>query len=113
MASTAASGRDGRAGENEGTTMKKVKRDELLDLGAYEQIRAHFRAAVIEQKKRRRFQPTDELSIVFENHDTALLQIQEMLRTERITREEAVQHEIDTYNDLIPAPGELSATLFV
>jgi len=93
--------------------MKKVKRDELLDLGAYEQIRPHFRAAMIEQKARRRFQPSDELSIVFENHDTVLMQIQEMLRTERITREEAIRHELDTYNDLIPGPGELSATLFV
>ena len=93
--------------------MKKVKRDELLDLGAYEQIRPHFRAAMIEQKARRRFQPSDELSIVFENHDTVLMQIQEMLLTERITREEAIRHELDTYNDLIPGPGELSATLFV
>jgi len=93
--------------------MKKVKRDEILDLGAYEEIRARFRSAVIEQKKSRRLHPTDELSLVFENHDSVLLQIQEMLRTERITREAAIQHEIDTYNDLVPAPGERSATLFV
>ena len=93
--------------------MKQVKRDELLDLGAYEQIRERFRAAVIEEKKNRRFSVSDELSIVFENHTTVLFQIQEMLRTERITREAAIQHEIDTYNDLIPAAGELSATLFV
>ena len=65
--------------------MKKVKRDELLDLGAYEQIRERFRAAVIEEKKNRRFSVSDELSIVFENHTTVLFQIQEMLRTERIT----------------------------
>jgi len=93
--------------------MNKVKRDELLDLGAYEQIRERFRAAVIEEKKNRRFPVSDELSIVFENHTTVLFQIQEMLRTERITREAAIQHEIETYNELIPAPGELSATLFV
>jgi Protein of unknown function (DUF3501) len=93
--------------------MKTVKRDELLDLGAYEQIRERFRAAVIEEKKNRRFSVSDELSIVFENHATVLFQIQEMLRTERITREAAIQHEIDTYNELIPAAGELSATLFV
>jgi len=93
--------------------MKKVKRDEILDLGAYEQIRERFRAAVIEEKKNRRFSVSDELSIVFENHTTVLFQIQEMLRTERITREAAIEHEIDTYNDLIPAAGELSATLFV
>jgi hypothetical protein len=93
--------------------MKKVKRDEILGLGAYEEIRGPFRSAVIEQKKNRRLHPTDELSMVFENHDSVLLQIQEMLRTERITREPAIQHEIDTYNELIPDPSELSATLFV
>lgn len=93
--------------------MKKVKRDELLDLGAYEQIRERFRAAVIEEKKHRRFPISDELSIVFENHTTVLFQIQEMLRTERITRESAIEHEIETYNDLVPGPGELSATVFV
>jgi hypothetical protein len=93
--------------------MKKVKRDELLDLGAYEQIRERFRAAVIEEKKHRRFQVSDELSMVFENHSTVLFQIQEMLRTERITREAAIEHEIETYNELVPGPNELSATLFV
>lgn len=93
--------------------MKKVKRDELLELGAYEQIRERFRAAVIEEKKNRRFSVSDELSIVFENHSTVLFQIQEMLRTERITREAPIQHELETYNELIPAAGELSATLFV
>jgi Protein of unknown function (DUF3501) len=93
--------------------MNKVKRDELLELGAYEQIRERFRAAVIEEKKHRRFQVSDELSMVFENHTTVLFQIQEMLRTERITREAAIQHEIDTYNELVPGAHELSATLFV
>ena len=44
----------------------------------------------------------DKASAVFENHDTVLLQIQEMLRTERISREAAIQHEIDTYNEHFP-----------
>jgi hypothetical protein len=93
--------------------VKKVERSELLDLGAYEQIRERFRARIIADKKARRFEPTGELSIVFENHDTVLFQIQEMLRTERITKEAAVKHELDTYNELVPGEGELSATLFI
>jgi len=93
--------------------MNKVQRDEILNLGSYEEIRERFRAAVIAEKQHRRFQISDEMSIVFENHSTVLFQIQEMLRTERITREPAIQHELDTYNDLIPGAGELSATLFV
>lgn len=93
--------------------MKRVARDELLGIGAYEQIREPFRARIIAEKKRRRFSPSPELSVVFENHDTVLFQIEEMLRTERITKEAAIQHELDTYNELIPSPGELSATMFV
>lgn len=92
--------------------MKKVERSELLDLGPYEQIRPHFRQRVIEQKRRRRVE-LPNLSLVFENHDTVLLQVQEMLRTERITDERAIAHELATYNDLIPEPGNLSATLFI
>ena len=34
--------------------MKPVTRDEILDLGAYEQIRERFRARVIEEKTARR-----------------------------------------------------------
>src|SRR5216117_3100848 len=93
--------------------MKKVSRGDLLDLGAYEQIRERFRARIIAEKKRRRFALSPELTMVFENSDTVLFQIQEMLRTERIVSEPAIAHEIETYNDLIPADGELSATMFV
>ena len=42
-----------------------------------------------------------------------ILQIQEMLRTERITSEAAIAHEIATYNELVPGKDELSFTLFV
>jgi hypothetical protein len=93
--------------------MKPVQVGEILGLAEYEKIRERFRARVIAEKKARRVQLGPRASIVFENHDTVLLQIQEMLRTERITRPAAVQHEIDTYNELIPGPGELSGTLML
>jgi hypothetical protein len=93
--------------------MKRVDRNELLGLPEYEQVREQFRSRIIIDKRGRRFKPSDELSIVFENHDTVLFQIQEMLRTERISKEAAIQHEVDTYNELIPGPNELSGTMFV
>ncbi|HET6336678.1 MAG TPA: DUF3501 family protein [Polyangiales bacterium] len=93
--------------------MKKVDRSELLSLGAYEEIRPHFRARMIDVKVRRRMSLGAHMSLVFENHDTMLLQVQEMLRTERITGEGAIAHELETYNELVPAPGSLSATLFI
>jgi hypothetical protein len=93
--------------------MRHVQRNEILDLGAYEQIRERFRARIIAEKKNRRFDVGDEMSVVFENHDTVLFQVQEMLRTERITSPPGIAHEIETYNDLIADADELSATLFV
>jgi hypothetical protein len=93
--------------------MKTIERGEVLGLAEYETIRDRFRARVIQEKKARRVFLGDHASCVFENRDTVLLQIQEMLRTERITREAAIQHEIDTYNDLIPREHELSATILI
>jgi hypothetical protein len=90
-----------------------VTRSELLDLGAYEQIRERFRARIIRMKQLRRIALGTNMTLLFENHDTVLFQIQEMLRTERITAEKAILHELETYNELIPGPHELSATIFI
>ena len=93
--------------------MRKDERNEIVGLVEYETIRALFRGRLIEEKKHRRVSVGEHMTFLFENHDTVLLQIQEMLRTERITAEKAIQHEIETYNDLIPGPNELSATLML
>src|SRR5690606_14862175 len=55
----------------------------------------------------------DTVSLVFENFDTVLFQTQEMLFVERITDLDRVREELEVYNELLPRPGELSATLFV
>lgn len=93
--------------------MKPIDRREILPIGEYEQIRPHFRARIIEEKKARRVPVGDILSVVFENRDSVLLQVQEMLRTERITSEPSILHEIETYNELVPGASELSLTCFV
>lgn len=93
--------------------MQKIERSEILPIGEYETIRERFRARVIQEKKARRVRLCDILSLTFENRDTVLMQIQEMTRTERITSEDGIRHEIDTYNELVPGDGELSITLYV
>jgi hypothetical protein len=55
----------------------------------------------------------DFITLVFENRDTIRFQIQEMARIEKLITDEAIQGELDTYNPLIPTPGQLSATLFL
>jgi hypothetical protein len=93
--------------------MKKIDQGELLDLAGYEQIRERFRGRIIEAKKYRRLAVGPHMTFIWENRDTVLFQVQEMLRTERITSRAAIQHELDTYNDLIPDSGALSATLMI
>ena len=93
--------------------MKPVARNEVLGLAEYEEIREPFRSRVIAEKRGRRVPLGPQASCLFENRDTALLQIQEMLRTERITREAAILHEIETYNQLVPGDHELSATVLI
>lgn len=93
--------------------MTAVLRGELLGLAEYEQIREPFRRRIIALKEARRVALGANMTVLFENHDTALYQIQEMLRTERISAEKAILHELETYNELVPGPHELSATVFI
>src|SRR4026208_2280040 len=93
--------------------MNKIILDDILGFSAYEKVRQQFRDDIIEKKKKRRISVGDKVSLVFENRDTVIFQIQEMLRAERITDLDKVREEIAVYNELIPNPGELSATLFI
>jgi len=93
--------------------MDKVTRSEILDIAQYEKVRNEFRGRIIALKKRRRLAVGPMITLVFENHDTVLSQIQEMMRAERIVDDQAIQHEIDTYNELLPEANELAATMFI
>lgn len=93
--------------------MKPISRGELLSLEAYEPIREQFRRRIIDAKRARRVALGSNMTVLFENRDTVLFQIQEMLRTERISAESAILHELETYNALVPGAHELSATVFI
>jgi hypothetical protein len=93
--------------------MKKVVFSEILDLVQYEKVRDEFRSRIIALKKRRRVPIGPMITFVFENHDTVIFQIQEMIRAERIVDEKAIQYEIETYNQLLPEASELAATFFI
>lgn len=93
--------------------MKRVTRDEVLSRKDYEAIREKFRESVLRQKDHRRIHVGANLTFLFENHDTVLYQIQEMMRAEGIAGEPEVLHEIRTYNELLGDRGELGCTLLV
>lgn len=93
--------------------MRKITLADIKPLPEYEAMRNALRRHVIDVKKRRRLPVGDSVSLVFENRETVLYQIQEMVRAEHITSPEAIQDEIDTYNRSVPEDEELSATMFI
>lgn len=103
----------GRSVRDPAKVMKKVELAEILNIAEYEKARQEFRKRIIELKKRRRISVGPSVTFVFENHDTVLSQIQEMMRAERLVHDDAIQHEIDTYNQLLPEQNELAATMFI
>jgi|SRR5687767_11634833 hypothetical protein len=93
--------------------MRKVSREEVRLAPEYAAIREDFRRTVLEQKDRRRIHVGTHLTFLFENHDTVLYQIQEMIRAENINGEPDVRHEMATYNELLGDRGELGCTLLI
>lgn len=93
--------------------MKRLVREDLLSTQDYERQREAFRSRIIELKRKRRISVGPLITLVFENRETLLFQIQEMIRVERILDPAKVQDELDVYNELLPGPGELSATLLI
>jgi hypothetical protein len=93
--------------------LKPVTLKEIIPFEQYEVLRPRLRPLFIAAKNRRRLDLGEHLTLLFENGQTVWYQVEEMLRTERISDETAIRHEIDTYNELLPRPGELTATMLI
>ena len=93
--------------------MRPIKLADVRNIFEYEKVRDQVRSEIIELKRRRRLQVGSHLSFLFENRATVLFQVQEMCRAERIVDDAKVREEIDVYNELIPAPNQLSATMMI
>lgn len=93
--------------------MRKITRADIRTNEDYLKERDQRRKEVIALKKKRRIDLGNRISLTFENRETISYQIQEMMRVEHIADEKKIQFEIDVYNELIPPPGALSATLFI
>ena len=93
--------------------MKKVKRSDIVDYQTYSNQREAHRRRAWEEKASRRIHLGHYLTFLFENKITIIYQIQEMIRAERITRDVDIQHQIDTYNELLGESGEIGCTLLI
>jgi len=95
------------------TSTRKLTLADIADVREYERERDEFRASVMETKRKRRLSFGTIITMMFENRDTMRLQIQEMTRVEKLVTDEDIQVELDTYNPMIPEPGQLTATVFL
>ena len=93
--------------------MKPVTLKEILPFEQYEILRPRLRPLIIAEKERRRLAVGEHLTLLFENGQTVWYQVEEMVRSERISAEDAIRHEVDTYNVLLPRPGELTHTILL
>ena len=93
--------------------MRKVTRADIVDYQTYNDQRDAIRQQVLEIKRLRRIIVGDCLNFLFETTDTIRYQVQEMMRAEKIVREQDIQHEITTYNELLGAERELGCTLLI
>ncbi len=93
--------------------MKPVERAEILDYVTYGEQREEIRAAALGAKSVRRILVGEHFTFLFENRDTVRYQVQEMMRVEKIVKEEDIQHELDTYNELLHPAGTVGCTLLI
>lgn len=93
--------------------MRKLVRSDIVSIGEYEKTRDQTRQQVLAHKSVRRLLLGDNVVITFETRETMSYQVQEMMRAEKITAEDAIHRELEVYNELVPAKHQLSATLFV
>ena len=85
---------------------------DIMAIEAYQKDRRQLRRDLIEKKKHRRLDVGPHVTFYFENFDTMLAQVQEMLYIER-GGDEQLKDELEAYNPLIPQGKELVATMMI
>ena len=93
--------------------MKPLTRADLYSLEDYAEVRARFRAEILEHKKNRQVTIGSHATLYFEDRRTIQYQVQEMLRIERIFEADGIEEELSAYNPLIPDGSNLKATFML
>jgi len=92
--------------------MRALEATDLLTREAYEGQRPEIRRRIMAEKAKRRVPLGEHCMVHFESRETMLYQVHEMLRAERTWENpRAIEDELAAYNPIIPAPGELSASV--
>jgi Protein of unknown function (DUF3501) len=91
---------------------REVTRDHIIPMTEYARTRRERRQAIGELKRRRRVEVGPFATFYFENYDTMLQQIHEMLYVEK-GGEDQIRDELAAYNPMIPQGSELVATVML
>ena len=91
-------------------TIRQITRADLIPDADYAKQRRDRRLALLPVKRLRRVSLRPLCTFMFENYDTMLFQVQEMLLTEKGGAEQ-IPDELAAYNPLIPQGSELVATV--
>lgn len=90
-----------------------ITRQDLVSLNTYRQGRDQYLQKMLAYKKNRRVRLSEHLSLLFENKNTVLFQIQELAHCEDLTDPGELDEYIEIYSGMLPNENELSATLFI
>ena len=93
-------------------TKKQITAADIMPLDSYGSQRKQHRARMVELKKDRRLPVGPHATFHFENFDTMLYQVHEMLWTEK-GGEAQLKDELEAYNPLVPNGAELVATFML
>jgi hypothetical protein len=89
---------------------KEIVKEDIMPLDIYTKNRKELRKSIVSFKKDRRIALGPYATFYFENYETMLAQVQEMLYIEK-GGDEQLKDELTAYNPLIPNGKELKATL--
>ena len=87
-----------------------IEEKDVIDVEAYIKVRKQNKEKVKSIKEKRRVMVGPHATFYFENFETMLYQVQEMIYIERGGREQLLD-ELEAYNPMIPKGKNLSATL--
>jgi len=90
-----------------------ITRQDLMSLEAYAAVRDGYKQRALQHRRLRQVELGAHVTICFEDRETILYQIQEMLHIERTFETAGIQDELDAYGPLVPTGTNFKATMMI
>ena len=90
-----------------------LRSDDLISCEAFERRREGLLRSSTRLRQRRRCRVSPHVTLSFENRETVLWHVQEIMRLEGRTAQHQIEEELSRYDCLVPRTGELRATVMI